>query len=179
LGDSTEITITFFQTRITDEIFFGEGLTHGVALNRNYDEETVRSGLEADLKWYPLDSLYLWANSAYADARFSIRNTFIPLVPKHTFSLGLEWRVSEPFSVSLAGVWVGSRYDGNDETNDRFEKLPPYKALDTKITYQHKKWRLFAGIKNLFDELYSTSAYSERYYPMPGREFYGGVEWRY
>jgi outer membrane receptor protein involved in Fe transport len=103
----------------------------------------------------------------------------MPLVPKYKFSLGLEWRFLKPASISFAGMWVGSRYDGNDETNDRFAKLKPYKVLDGKITYQYKNFYVLAGIKNIFDELYSTSAYSERYYPMPGREFYGGVEWRY
>ena len=176
---NTEITLTFFQIRISDEIFFGEGLTGGIALNRNYDQKTIRNGLEADVKFFPVDSLYIWANGSYTDARFSLRNTFMPLVPKYKFSLGLEWRFLKPASISFAGMWVGSRYDGNDETNDRFAKLKPYKVLDGKITYQYKNFYVLAGIKNIFDELYSTSAYSERYYPMPGREFYGGVEWRY
>jgi len=37
--------------------------------------------------------------------------------------------------------------------------------------------KVFAGINNIFDERYATVAFSESYFPMPTRNFYGGIEW--
>ncbi|MBW2144523.1 MAG: TonB-dependent receptor, partial [Deltaproteobacteria bacterium] len=45
--------------------------------------------------------------------------------------------------------------------------------------YEYKFLKIFGGVNNIFDELYSTSAYGSFYYPMPTRNAYIGVEWRY
>jgi outer membrane receptor protein involved in Fe transport len=101
----------------------------------------------------------------------------VPLVPKNMASAGLEWRIVNPLKLSLSGTLVGERYDGNDIDNTTYHKLDPYLVCDTRATYQYGGFKLFAGINNLFDEMYSTVAYSEAYYPMPGRNFYTGVSW--
>ena len=85
----------------------------------------------------------------------------------------------EPLLLSVTGTLVGSRYDGNDQTNDQYKKLESYQVVDAKLSYEYKEIKVFVGVNNIFDELYSTSAYSEFYYPMPARNAYAGVEWRY
>ena len=75
---------------------------------------------------------------------------------------------------------MGERYDGNDVGNDRYEPLDAYQVVDTKVTYvAGNGLKVFAGVNNLLDEWYETSSFSERYYPMPGRNFYAGVEMRF
>jgi iron complex outermembrane receptor protein len=178
-GDLTECAATLFQAEIEDEIYFGEDPLTGESFNRNYDERTIRRGLETDVRIYPSDSMYLWGNYTYTDATFELKKTFVPLVPRHKASIGMEWNIIKPLLLSLTGTFVGPRFDGNDESNTRYEELDAYTVLDGKLTFTYRGLKLFVGVNNILDELYSTTAYSETYYPMPTRNVYGGLEWRF
>lgn len=179
IGELVEFTVTLFQAGIEDEIYFGEDPLTGESFNRNYDEKTIRRGVETDVRIYPTDSMYLWGNYTYTEAKFEVKETFVPLVPIHKASVGVEWNILEPLVLSLTGSFVGSRFDGNDENNNRYEKLDAYTVLDGKLTFTRRGFKLFVGVNNILDELYSTTAYSESYYPMPTRNIYGGLEWRF
>lgn len=170
-----EFTVTLFQIRTTDEIYYNEENKW----NCNYDEKTLRKGLETDVKFYPADNLFLWCNYTYTDAKFEKKDTFIPLVPRHKATMGLEWQISYHFLFSLTGIFTGSSFDGNYSENNNYDKLGGYEVFDSKLTYEYKGLRLFAGVNNILDEHYSTLAYSGEYYPMPTRNFYGGVEWKF
>jgi len=139
----------------------------------------LRRGVETDVKVYATDSLYLWGNYTYVKAKFEKKGTSVPLVPEHKATVGVEWQVANSVLFSITGTYVGSRFDGNDQSNDRFDKLDDYTVFDSKLTYEYKGVKLFAGVNNMFNELYSTVAYRETYYPMPTRNFYGGMEWRF
>jgi TonB-dependent siderophore receptor len=175
IGDLFEFSLTLFQIDIKDEIFF-DSINQ---VNRNFDDDTRRRGIETEVKCYPIDILYLWANYTYMQAKFEERDTDVPLVPRHKASLGVEWTILEPLRLAVTGTWVGSRFDGNDESNEEFKKVDGYKVFDAKLTYTHGPLRVFGGVNNIFDELYSTVAFSEIYYPMPTRNYYVGVEWRF
>ena len=47
-----EAALTFFQTKITDEIYYGEDPETRTIVNRNYEDKTLRRGLEVEAKWY-------------------------------------------------------------------------------------------------------------------------------
>ncbi|MBN2374360.1 TonB-dependent receptor [bacterium] len=169
--EKMEISITHFRIKIDDEIYYGQGA------NRNYDDKTLRRGLEADIKLYPMESLYLWGNYTFVEAMFEKRDTFIPLVPKHKSSIGLEWQFFDSFLLGFTGTFVGPCFDGDDKENNIYEKLGGYEVMDVKFTYIYKCLRLFLGMNNCLDEYYSTLVYSQEYYPMPGRNIYGGMKW--
>jgi len=173
-----ELAVTLFQMEIEDEIYYMED-PNGAAMNRNYKEKTLRNGLEMDVKCYPLPSLYLWGNYSYIDARLRERETFIPLVPRHKATVGLEWHMFHHLLFHLTGTFAGSSFDGNDGDNNQYEKLGGYEVLDLKFTYAYKGWKFFTGINNIFDEYYSTIAYSGAHYPMPTRNLFGGVQWQF
>ena len=179
IDDVMEASMTFFQIKIEDEIYFRETAGPGSGTNRNYDEETIRRGIEFDVKFYPTEYLFIWGNYSYISAKFDGSDTYLPLVPKHKGSLGLEWQTMDPLLLSMTGTWVGSRFDGNDQTNIKYEKLDDYAVVEAKLSYEYKCLKIFGGVNNIFDELYSTSAYGSNYYPMPTRNAYIGVEWRY
>ena len=179
LGLKAEFSATLFQARIEDEIYYGEDPVTGLAINRNYDSRTLRRGLEIDFKFYPTDYLYIWGNYTYMIARFEGRDADLPLVPHHQAGAGFEWLLSDPLTLAVSWIYVGRRYDGNDLTNNRYATLEGYKVADLKLTYQYKGLKVFAGINNLFNEYYSTVAYSETYYPMPDRNFFLGLEYRH
>jgi TonB-dependent siderophore receptor len=169
-GKKMAVTLTLFDIRIDDEIYYSD-------INRNYTDQTIRQGVEIELTVKPADSIDLWGNYTFTDAQFDEKNTDIPLVPSHQASAGVNWRFMEKFQWSASGSYGGSRYDGNDIDNHRYQKLDAYTVFDSKLTWQHQNWTVFAGINNIFNELYSTSAYSEQYYPMPERNIFGGVRW--
>ena len=179
VSDTLEYGLTLFQTRIEDEIYYGEDPVTSTSFNRNYDEDTVRRGIEIDLKYYPLDALYVWGNYSYTEAEFEGTDARIPLVPRHKATVGVEWTVTDSVVLAVTGTHVGSRIDGNDRTNTAYARLDPYRVVDTKLTYERGAVTFFAGVNNVLDERYSTIAYSETYYPMPGRNVYGGLEWRF
>jgi len=154
-GDRLEAAITLFNISIEDEIYYSE-------INRNYDEKTLRNGIETDVKWYPDPSLFVWVNYSYTEATFEGTDATIPLVPHHKGSLGAEWQAMHGLTLSGTVTYVGSRYDGNDVDNDRYEPLDAYHVLDTKATYVRNGLKLFIGVNNLLDELYETSSFSEK-----------------
>jgi len=171
-----EATLTLFQMEIEDEIQY-DPLQR---VNRNFEDTTRRRGLEAALKLHPFKALYLWGNYTYMDARFkNSPHNKIPLVPRHSGSFGLEWRIVEPLLLGFSGTLVGERYDGNDVDNKTFAKINAYNVYDAKLFYTWKKFKLFAGINNIFNEYYSTVAFSESYYTMPTRNYYGGIQWSF
>lgn len=179
IGDASSYAVTLFRTRIEDEIYFGRDPVSGLSVNRNYDDATLRRGVELELKTSTLADWTLWANYSYTLAEFESRGTFVPLVPKHLLDIGVEWRPRPALALTLNGRWTGARYDGNDEDNQRFARLPAYQVVDAKLSYRRERLSAFVGIKNLLNELYTTVAYGGSVYPMPERNAYAGVEWRF
>jgi iron complex outermembrane receptor protein len=78
---------------------------------------------------------------------------------------------------TVAGRYVGERFDGNDFRNQS-PRLDEYSVFDTKLNFEIRGVQLYAGINNLFDQTYAASAYSNRFYPMPDRNYYAGVAYR-
>ncbi|MEW5736764.1 MAG: TonB-dependent receptor [Thermodesulfobacteriota bacterium] len=173
---AAEISATAFLTRIQDELYYGEDPVTGIPENRNFENTTRRTGVEVVAKYYPVDPLFLHASYTYIRAEFEGSGALVPLVPQHKADLGAEWQVLEPLTLSADLQYVGSRPDGNDfEGNNRYPELPSYATLDLKATYAWKELRFFTGLNNLTDEQYSIVAYSESFYPMPGRTYYCGM----
>lgn len=162
-----------FQMVNEDEIYYGTEPDSGRAVNRNYEETTIRNGLEAEFDFFPNDALYIRGNASLLDARFSGSGNVIPLVPDTRVNLGVEYNATNRLVFALSGSYVGERFDGNDESNSLYRKLEAYAVVNGKAGYRFKKdTKLSCGINNMFDEHYSTIAYSETCYPMPTRNYY-------
>jgi iron complex outermembrane receptor protein len=171
--DLVELSLSLFYFEIDDEIYFDADARE----NRNYEDTTQRFGVETSLKYYPTDRLYLWGNLTLMEAKFKQTGDQVPLVPNFTAKLGMEWQVFNPLLFALTGTFVSSQFDGNDVTNDRFAELAPYQVFDAKLTYTFRKFKVFCGVNNIFNELYETVAFSESYFPMPTRNYYAGLAW--
>jgi iron complex outermembrane receptor protein len=171
--DLVELSLSLFYFEIDDEIYFDADARE----NRNYEDTTQRFGVETSLKYYPTDRLYLSGNLTLMEAKFKQTGDQVPLVPNFTAKLGMEWQVFNPLLFALTGTFVSSQFDGNDVTNDRFAELAPYQVFDAKLTYTFRKFKVFCGVNNIFNELYETVAFSESYFPMPTRNYYAGLAW--
>ncbi len=179
IGGSVEFSLAAFYSKTKDEILFGtDPIDPTLQVNRNADQPTKRKGAEADIRWYTTDTLRFTANAGYTNAKFSESNTYVPMVPKWTGGLGVQWAFLSDWVINANGVYVGRRFDGNDFNNMTYRKVDDYQVVDMKLSYQLGAMQFYGGIDNVFDEIYSPSVYSENYYPMPGRNYYAGMTYR-
>lgn len=169
-----ELAATVFALDIEDEIFFSEDAL-GRARNRNLDRMTKRRGGELEIRMRPFESLSVHANVGYVRPRADGADADIPLVPRITANVGAEWTMTQWSELAVSATHVGSRFDGNDIANDAYPKLPPYTTCDVRARARWKQAEFFVGINNVFNEIYSTIAYSATVYPMPERSAYAGV----
>lgn len=166
---SWSLGITLFKMRNEDEIYYGPPTAGGSSVNRNYDEPTIRKGMELQAKWQMTPTWLTRFNAAYVQPKFEDSGADMPHVPRTTVNLDVRWTPVEQVHWHVGLQHVGSRYDGNDIPNTLYPKIAAFTLVDTSISYEHKEWTLMAGINNLFDKAYTTMGYNETYYPMPGR----------
>jgi iron complex outermembrane receptor protein len=174
-GEAVEFGATVYRMRIEDEIHFDSA--SGLSVNRNYDQPTVRTGVEVDLRWRVRPALLLVAHAGYVQPRFEGRDADVPLVPRRTASLRIEWTPADAQRITLSARHAGRRFDGNDLDNRSFAPLPSWTVFDLAVSTRTGAATWSAGINNLFDKVYSTLAYSNTYYPMPERTAWVAVNW--
>ncbi|WP_179953418.1 TonB-dependent receptor [Desulfobotulus mexicanus] len=159
-----------FSMEAHDEIYYDSLLQE----NRNYEDTTLRRGLETSLSLYPSPSLSFRLDMTLMQARFEKKDTVIPLVPERHAGLQISWEPVEVVGLHLAGRWFDSRYDGNDYDN-REKKLDAFHVWDIRARLHRAPLDIFMEINNMLDEEYALAAYSGAFYPMPGRQFKAGV----
>lgn len=169
-----EWSLALFRMRNQQEIYFDN------SLNRNYEDATLRRGLELSGHFNPIDSLRLSGSFGYIDARFENTGLKVPLVPELKGQIGLLWHATPQFSISASAEYIGARSNGADiVATVHAPKLSAYQKVDLKAFYQWGGAEIFAGINNLFNDFYSTSAYGDAFYPMPGRHAYAGLTYTF
>jgi iron complex outermembrane receptor protein len=174
--DNLAVEISAFRQETKDEIYY-DAVNY---LNDNYDDKTIRNGVEAGVKYYPVHFLALWLNYTWMQAKFEDTDKDVPLVPEHELSAGADWNILHNLLLSLSGRYTSTQYDGADVDNDTYDKLDDYIVVDTKLTWNcTETMKLYFGVNNVFDELYASTAYYGSYYVMPERNFFGGIEWKF
>ena len=175
-SDVLDVNAAVYHLRTKDEIYF-DNINY---LNANYDDETIRNGLELGASLRIMERLTLFGGYAWTRARFKDTKKTVPLVAEHEFSLGADWQALEPLLLSIAARHSSSKYDGSDTDNDTYAKIDAYTVVDVKGAWAvNDRFILTLAVNNLFDELYSTTAYAENYYVMPGRAVMAGIEVRF
>ncbi|MBW2107066.1 MAG: TonB-dependent receptor [Deltaproteobacteria bacterium] len=188
LSQRAELGLTWFHIRIQDEIWF-DAFNY---INTNYDRATTRKGLEAALRFYPTDTLKLWANHTYTKARFEDVDYEVPTVPQHKTSAGASWTATSWLQLDLSYQFVGSRPQGGNPLEDyrktgsasggaTYARMPSYQVVDAKVTVRLNRAgaKAFFAVNNLFDEQYYTNNYYDNVYPAPGRTWRVGVTWAF
>jgi outer membrane receptor protein involved in Fe transport len=91
----------------------------------------------------------------------------------------IQWSPRDWWQWLFSGRYVGKRFDGNDFTNTQFPELPAYAVFDTAVRFQKGGLQLSIGINNLFNRVYSAVGYSGSLYPMPERNYYIGLRYKF
>jgi iron complex outermembrane receptor protein len=173
--------VNLFRVDTEDEIIFNPISFN----NENLDGETHRDGIEASLNWQPLDPVSFFATYTYL-VRAKIHGgqfdgKWIPGVPEHKASAGTLISFTRALSLSLNGVYMGSRPFSGDFQNQVSDQAG-YWVINGKIQYRWRCLRAYLDLNNITDEKYSeygaisTFPIVEKgFYPSPGMNFLAGL----
>ena len=170
-----EAALSLFQSNVQNEIYFTctncDVFSGGYdGLNRNINK-TRRQGLEASFngrynEYFDGMINYTFTEATFQSA-FNISTTktimpgnTIPLVPKNRLSVTGNVHPREEMTLSLIGLYVGSQYYLNDETNTQ-PRLPSYFLLNGRLVYERPvpggRLTAFLMLNNILNQKYSTS----------------------
>jgi len=202
-----EASLALFTSNIKNEIYFTCTICAGLAfdgLNRNVDR-TRRRGIEASFKARYNEFFDGSINYTFTEATFQstfnisttktvIPGDTIPLVPKNRFSVTGNVHPVEGLTLTLIGLYVGSQYYLNDETNTH-PRLPSYFLLNGRLAYERPvpggRLTGFLMLNNILNQKYSTSgtiaantltgggAQDQFVVPAPTFAIYGGLSYRF
>lgn len=150
-----------YRSVLTDEIGYDPAAANpygGAGANINFDP-TRRQGLELDGDWSLSPTLT-------GRARLNLRRSTlrsgdhagkdIPLAPRESLSLMLQWRPAPGQTVGGSLNWVGSQHP--DLANQC--RMPSHTTVGVRYAYQFDRAEFSVGINNLFDRRYYTLAYA-------------------
>jgi iron complex outermembrane recepter protein len=165
--------VGFFHTNLDDDIEFVQSVVLGRGFFQNVGA-TRREGVDAGFnihgrRWKA------WAGYTYTNATF--QSTFVesspenpgadmngniqvqpgdrlPGVPAHLLKLGLEYNVTDKWTVGVTGVAASNQYLFGDEAN-LTKALPGYFVLNLNTQYQvTPNVQLFGLVQNVLDTKY-------------------------
>ena len=172
---NTETHVGVYYMNLRNEIHYNSATFS----NENL-EPTKRYGLEHSLKYQLSRNILTKFNYTYTRSKFR-QGTFagndVPLVPKHTASLGFEWDIKTGMLLSTTANFIGKKRFDNDQTNT-YQHIPSYTTVDVMLsTKNNKGWHIDARINNLFNSkafdyaIRAVGANRHNAYPLPERNF--------
>ena len=204
-----EASFALFLSNAQNEIYFSctncDVFSGGYdGLNRNIDR-TRRQGVEASFKGRYNEYFDGMINYTFTEATFQsafnisatktiMPGNTIPLVPKNRLSVTGNVHPSEGMTLSLIGLYVGSQFYLNDETNVQ-PKLPSYFLLNVRLANERPvpggRLTAFLMLNNILNQKFSTSgtiasntltgggSLEQFVVPAPTFALYGGLSYRF
>jgi outer membrane receptor protein involved in Fe transport len=169
LWQSGRLELAGFAGRSHDEIRFEAGV------NRNLPGLIERRGVEASLVLTPVADLEARLNLTHVNARFASNGARVPLVPELAGSAAIGWTLPAGLRLDLASLFAGSRLDGAELGASRFPLVPAWHVESLALSRRTPHFDVQAGVNNLFDATWATTAFGATYYPLLGREVYARV----
>ncbi len=155
---SSYAQINLFRIDTYDEILYNPtGGSFGFGANENLDGRTRRDGVEFATSLQPVEWIQLNAHYTYMDASVQggqYKDKDIPNVPKHRASLISVYSLGKGVTITLNGVYIGTRPFISDFTNS-FKKQKDYFVLNSKLKYTCKEITAYIDLNNLTDKKYS------------------------
>jgi outer membrane receptor protein involved in Fe transport len=184
--------------KITDEIAYLTAKNYGLFGGYNTNlPPTKHQGFELSYRWHINDQWRLDSSYSYIRAKFSdgatkgninLSQKDIPEVPRHSAKFALNWQINEQLSSYVQANYKGTSHLGGDWQNQG-QKKPSLLLLDVglqqQIEHQKYTWQIEAGIKNLMNRSYYSSAYYDNIsqtisvYPERKRELFVGVKLKF
>jgi iron complex outermembrane receptor protein len=174
-GAKVSWNISGFRTDLSDDILFAQSTILGAGFFQNVGD-TRRQGIDAGLRL--TDSRWLaWIDYSYTNATF--QSSFVesspnnpaanadgnitispgdrmPGIPAHVLKVGIQYKVTDAWTVGAVGLAASGQYLFGDEAN-LTPKLPGYFRLDLNTSYQvTKNVQVYALVQNALDAKYYT-----------------------
>ncbi|RLC27787.1 MAG: hypothetical protein DRH32_09845 [Deltaproteobacteria bacterium] len=182
LFSKLKLNLRGYMMDVTDEIAWS-----GIR-NENLDE-TRHVGGEVDFTYQATDFMALYGGGGYSNAEFTKGandGKDIPLVPDWKANGGLDFKFANGLRYRVQYNYVGKQYFGSDYGND-YDKMDSHNTVDMYLSYDFKRFEIFANATNVFNEEYSDSGFYRSwvtppdgsYYPMPEAVYLVGVRFSY
>ena len=166
---SFEESITMFLNEIEDRITYVRG-SGGTGSYENLGEVT-RKGIEASLKWKPIDLLEIKPSYAYLIAKDEITGNWLSCSAEHRAKFNIRYKPTSMSTLTLNTKYVSKQFTRSDNN----ASVAGYFIADFRVDYVIKKAKLFFKVDNLFDEDYN---YGDGY-PAPPRTWLVGVNYEF
>jgi outer membrane receptor protein involved in Fe transport len=174
-GGHLTYTLGLYRTELDDDIVFVNSVTLGRAFFTNVGQ-TRRQGIDSGLQ-FKTGRLLAYINYSHTDATFqsgfvesagsnpqadasgniAVRpGNRLPGIPANLVKLGLQYRVTDAWTVGGTAVAQSGAYLFGDEAN-LTPKLPAYAVLNLNTSYQlTRNIQLFGLVQNVTDQKYYT-----------------------
>ena len=140
----------------------------------------VIRGAELEAQWQAAKSLMVSGN--YSRRRQSYDDPLVVSygIPDEEAYLRADWSFHPQWTWNLQANWTGARELRSTDTR---RALGSHTLADTTLRYTHDRhWEFAASLRNLFDkdaaEYTGSSAFRE-YLPLPGRNFFAEVRYKF
>lgn len=174
-GATASSDLAYYHSALDNDILFVNSPIQGRAFFQNVGS-SLRQGVDLDFK-LKTDRLLAWIAYSYIDATFQSGFTessennpgadangniqiqpgdHLPGIPANQFKLGVDYKVTEAWTVGGTGIAAAGQFLFGDEAN-LTPKTPPYFVLNLHTSYQvTKNLQLFGLIENAFNATYYT-----------------------
>ncbi len=140
-------------------------------------DQVTSLGLEAEVKWQPVDGLTVQAGAGYVNTGFddyqdpllpgvNYDGNKVPFVPEFTGSLGFRYDFPNGLYLQSSVRLTGSTYF--NEANDRAYRQGSYGCWDAEFGYARQGFTVAVFGRNLLDEEYYTYINSQIQAGSPG-----------
>jgi iron complex outermembrane receptor protein len=154
---SVHYRASVYSIRMRNEIFFDP-----VTLGSRNRQPTRHEAVELEAAWEAYPAVQVHANYVYAVAKFtegvvrgiSIAGNRVPLAPRHTLRVGLQWSPSSAWGADFDVRYVGSSAFDADEPGTFGREIPGYTVADLRLSWRGDGWLVNGGVRNLFDREY-------------------------
>jgi len=171
--------LNFFYNRIENLIDYSFiGVEDNLSLWQTANiKEAITSGAEIDLTYFYSKRIEWTMGYAYLNTWDVDNESPINLKAKHKANTSLRIKLGSSASFNLSGQFIGDRYYGEESVSGTIESeewIDSYMIWNSHFqTGLILGLNLNAGVKNL------TDVYDPIWGPMPGREWYVGLNYNY
>lgn len=173
------VHLNLFRMDVKNEVFFNP-TTYA---NENLDGLTRRQGMELSFSarvsaWLSLQGSYTYLRARIEEGQFTGKD--IPGVSGNKATLGVSFLPTKELSLSVNGVYAGSRPFISD-FNNAFSSQDEYFLVNSRIDYRWKNVKTFLSVNNLLNKEYAEYGVlggfplEKAYYPSPERNFIFGL----
>lgn len=182
-GEKSQVSYALYHMTLNDEIVYDPFAPNNqfyTGANINLPD-SERQGFTLDADTRLSDELALRFNYTYTDAEVidgSFDGKKVPFIAENAAAATVLFTPVSSLTFSLEGIYTGSRYKTDDESNSG-NKLAPLTVFNLAAVYSYRQIELSGRINNITNELYAGYHSSWGQYPQPERNFEASVTYRF